>query len=64
VEERDGSARAGWLRAGEGMAFTVAVAAEVVDRLSHDEGKPGAYTPGVLFGPDLAESAGGQFIVD
>ncbi|GAB3889441.1 saccharopine dehydrogenase NADP-binding domain-containing protein [Kibdelosporangium lantanae] len=64
VEERDGTVRTGWLRAGEGMAFTVAVAAEVVDRLSRDESKPGAYTPGALFGPELAESAGGRFIVD
>jgi hypothetical protein len=38
----DGSSRDGWLRAGEGMAFTAMVAAEVASRLSRNEGRPGA----------------------
>jgi short subunit dehydrogenase-like uncharacterized protein len=64
VQEPDGSTREGWLRAGEGMAFTATVAAEVASRLSRNEGRPGAYTPGALFGPELAVKAGGQFILE
>ena len=45
------------------MEFTVNVAAQVVSRLARGEGRPGAFTPGALFGPGLAESAGGEFIV-
>lgn len=63
VEERDGSVREGWLRAGEAMAFTTAVTAEVASRLSRHEGRPGAYTPGALFGPELAVQAGGEFLL-
>jgi hypothetical protein len=29
-----------------------------------NEGRPGAYTPGSLFGPELVAHAGGQFILD
>jgi len=60
----DGSSREGWLRMGEGMSFTAAVAAEVAIRLARDEGRPGAYTPGSLFGAELAERAGGRFLLD
>src|SRR3546814_21137375 len=42
VEWTDGTIREGWLRAGEGMAFTSRVASEVALRLSRNEGKPGA----------------------
>jgi short subunit dehydrogenase-like uncharacterized protein len=58
----DGTVREQWLRATEGMAFTAAVAAEVARRLARGEGKPGAYTPGALFGSSLAEAAGGFFV--
>lgn len=64
VEDADGSARQGWLRAGDAMAFTSGVAAEVAARLARGEGRPGAYTPGALFGPELAEAAGGRFVLD
>ncbi len=64
IEDRNGAVREGWLRAGEGMAFTVAVASEVADRLAHGSPRPGAYTPGALFGADLAEQVGGRFILD
>jgi short subunit dehydrogenase-like uncharacterized protein len=64
VQGPDGGTREGWLRAGEGMAFTAAVAAEVASRLADDEGRPGAYTPGLLFGPELAVAAGGRFLLD
>lgn len=64
VEWADGDTREGWLRAGEGMAYTASITAEVAGRLAHDEGRPGAYTPGALFGPDLATDAGGHFVLD
>jgi short subunit dehydrogenase-like uncharacterized protein len=64
VEWTDGGVREGWLRAGEAMAFTNAVTAEVASRLARGEGRPGAFTPGALFGPELAVHAGGHFIID
>ena len=64
VQWASGETREGWLRAGEGMDFTAAVAANVATRLARGEGRPGAYTPGALFGPDLAEEVGGQFLLD
>ncbi|WP_329128998.1 saccharopine dehydrogenase NADP-binding domain-containing protein [Streptomyces sp. NBC_01476] len=63
VEGSDGSVREGWMRTGEAMAFTSAVTAEVARRLAGGEGRPGAYTPGALFGPELAAKAGGQFLL-
>lgn len=60
----DGTSREGWLRAGEGMDYTASVTAEVVARLVRGEGKPGAYTPAAAFGPELAEAAGGTFVLD
>jgi short subunit dehydrogenase-like uncharacterized protein len=63
VQWASGATHEGWLRVGEGMAFTSAVVAKVARRLARGEGKPGAFTPGALFGPDLAVSAGGQFII-
>jgi len=54
VQWASGATREGWLRAGEGTAFTAAVVAEVARRLARNEGRPGAFTPGALFGPDLA----------
>jgi short subunit dehydrogenase-like uncharacterized protein len=59
----DGTRREGWLRAGEGMAYTASVAASVAADLARGGGQPGAYTPGALFGPRVAEQAGGQFIL-
>ncbi|MCC8339802.1 hypothetical protein LMJ38_28205 [Streptomyces sp. R1] len=59
----DGTRREGWLRAGDGMAYTASVAASVAARLARGEGRPGAYTPGALFGAGLAEQAGGQFLL-
>jgi len=59
-----GAAREGWLRIGDGHDFTAATAAEATRRLLEGEGRPGAGTPGALFGPGLAEAAGGTFILD
>ena len=57
-----GEVREGWLRAPDGTDFTSAVAALVTQKLLSGDGTPGAYTPGALFGPDLAVQAGGRFI--
>lgn len=64
IEWPSGASREGWLRADDAMDFTVAVATEVALRLSRGEGRPGAYTPGALFGPELATAAGGEFLLD
>jgi len=58
----DGTMREGWLRSGDGMDFTADVAAEVAVRLARGEGKPGAYTPGQLFGPSLATDVGSTLV--
>ena len=63
VEWAAGETRDGWLRAGDGMEFTAAVASEVAGRLASGDGRPGAYTPGALFGPSLAIDAGAQFVI-
>lgn len=64
VEWPDGTVRTGWLRSGEGMNFTADVAAEVAVRLVRGLGKPGAYTPGALFGPSLATDLGATLLVE
>lgn len=58
----DGSVRASWLRMDDAMDFTAAAAAETARRLVAGEGRPGAFTPGALFGADLAVAVGGTFI--
>ena len=64
VEWADGSVRVGWLRSGDGMDFTSAVASEVAIRLARGEGRTGAYTPGQLFGSALATAVGSEFVLD
>lgn len=64
AEWADGTVREGWLRVGDGTEFTASVAAEVTQRLLADDGRPGAHTPGALFGPAVAEAAGGEFLLD
>lgn len=63
VQWPDGTNQEGWLRAGDAMAFTTTVTAIVAERLLADKGRPGVYTPGALFGPELAEAAGGTFFL-
>jgi hypothetical protein len=63
AEWSDGTTREGWLRTGDGMDFTVAVLSEVAARLSSGAARPGAYTPSVLFGPELAEAARAEISV-
>jgi len=64
VRTTSGETRTAWLRAGDAMDFTVGAVAEVASRLARGEGRPGAYTPGALFGPELAEAAGAELSVD
>ena len=63
LEWPDGDIQVGWLRAGEGYDFLAKAAAGVAARLVRGEGRPGAFTPGALFGPDLAVEAGGTFML-
>ncbi|QBI52209.1 NAD(P)H-binding protein [Streptomonospora litoralis] len=63
VEWPSGRVREGWLRTGEGMTFTVGAVTEVAQRLAKDEGRPGAFTPAGLFGPEVALAAGAEFVV-
>ncbi|MEU4236076.1 hypothetical protein [Actinoplanes sp. NPDC026619] len=60
----DGTIREGWLRVGDAQAFTGAVPAEVARRLLAGEGRPGAHFPAALFGPSLAESCGGAYLIE
>ncbi len=62
IQWPDGTKQEGWLRIGDAQVFTVAVTAEVAVRLLKSEGRPGSYTPGALFGPELAEAVGGEFL--
>ena len=61
AEWSDGLVRVGWLRAGDGYAFLAKAAAGITQRLLHGEGRPGCFTPGALFGTQLAIDAGGEF---
>lgn len=63
IEWSDGTVREGWLRLAEGMNVTADVAAAVAAKLARGLGKPGAYTPAELFGPELAEELGGAFVL-
>jgi short subunit dehydrogenase-like uncharacterized protein len=60
----DGTTREGWLRTGDAMGFTTSAAAEIAVRLARGEGRAGAYTPARALGPEVAEAAGGTFLLD
>jgi short subunit dehydrogenase-like uncharacterized protein len=62
LEWADGTRREAWLRTGDGYAFTARVAALVAGQLGEASTAPGAFTPGALFGADLARQAGGEII--
>jgi short subunit dehydrogenase-like uncharacterized protein len=64
VEWPTGEVKQGWMRTGDAMDFTADVLARVTIRLAKGEGVPGAYTPGALFGPELANQCGGEFFID
>jgi len=59
----DGTFREGWLRAGDAMDYTADVLAAIIEAFAEGRGKPGANTPAVAFGPELATAAGGTFIL-
>ena len=63
VEWQDGTTKEGWLRAGDAYAFLARTVAGLAVRLARGEGQPGAFTPGALFGPELAVEAGGEFVL-
>ncbi|WP_030454782.1 saccharopine dehydrogenase NADP-binding domain-containing protein [Herbidospora cretacea] len=63
VEWPSGRVREGWLRTGEAMTFTVGAVTEVARRLAEGRGRPGAFTPARLFGPEVALAAGAEFMV-
>ena len=62
LEWPDGTHREAWLRTGEGYGFTARVAAHTATRISEGHALPGAFTPGALFGADLARDAGARII--
>ena len=62
LEWADGTRREAWLRTGEGYAFTARVAALAAGQLGDGSTPPGAFTPGALFGADLARQAGGEIV--
>ncbi|PFG32041.1 NAD-binding protein [Paramicrobacterium agarici] len=62
VEWDDGSVRDGWLRIGDASTFTGTVPAEVARRLLEGDGRAGAFTPASLFGTDLAEACGAEYL--
>jgi short subunit dehydrogenase-like uncharacterized protein len=64
IEWASGRVREGWLRVGDGSLFTADSAAEIAQRLLRGEGTPGAHTPGELFGAELAEDLGGEFVIE
>ena len=62
VTWQDGTTSEGWLRLPEAQAATELVAAEVSRRLALGGGRPGAFTPAALFGPELATGLGGTYL--
>jgi short subunit dehydrogenase-like uncharacterized protein len=64
LEWADGDRREAWLRTGEGYEFTGAVAAAVARRLAEGTARAGAFTPGALFGAELAREAGAEIVLD
>jgi short subunit dehydrogenase-like uncharacterized protein len=62
LEWPDGSRRRAWLRTGEGYRFTAKVAAHTAARISEGSTAAGAFTPGALFGTELALAAGAEII--
>jgi short subunit dehydrogenase-like uncharacterized protein len=64
VQWPSGVTRQGWMRTGDAMVFTSDVMARVALRLISGEGKPGVYTPGALFGAELASECGGKIILE
>lgn len=64
VAWQGGTVGEGWLRAGDAHLFLARAVAEVAVRLVRGEGRPGTFTPGAMFGANLAVAAGGEFVLD
>jgi short subunit dehydrogenase-like uncharacterized protein len=62
LEWLDGSQAQAWLRTGEGYGFTAKVAAHTAARITDGSVAAGAFTPGALFGAELARAAGAEII--
>ena len=62
LEWAGGTHREAWLRTGEGYGFTAKVAAHTAARISNGAAEAGAFTPGALFGTDLARDACAEII--
>ncbi|HXA10904.1 MAG TPA: saccharopine dehydrogenase NADP-binding domain-containing protein [Mycobacterium sp.] len=60
----NGETRAGWLRMGDGYAFSGKVAATAVRAQLAGEVPPGAHTPAAVLGPQLAYQAGATLVID
>jgi short subunit dehydrogenase-like uncharacterized protein len=63
LEWPDGAHREAWLRTGEGYRFTAKVAAHTANRLTEGSAEAGAFTPGALFGAELARQAGAEIVM-
>ena len=59
----DGTRGEAWVRLGEAQAYTNRVCAEIAVRLLTVNARSGAFTPVALFGPALAESCGGKYLL-
>ena len=64
LEWPDGAHREAWLRTGEGYGFTAKVAARTAERLCDGSAAAGAFTPGALFGAELASQAGAEIVIE
>ena len=60
----NGESRAGWLKMGDGYAFSGKVAAGVVRAQLAGAVPPGAHTPAAVLGPELAYAAGATLMID
>jgi len=63
VRWADGTRGEAWIRLGEAQAYTNRVCAEIALRLLAGNVSFGAFTPVALFGPALAESCGGEYLL-
>ena len=60
----NGETRAGWLKMGDGYAFSGKVAAGAVRAQLAGTVPPGAHTPAAVLGPELAYQAGATLMID
>jgi len=63
LEWPGGVQKEAWLHTGEGYRFTAKVAAQTAKRLTEGSVEAGAFTPGALFGAELARQAGAEIVM-